>query len=119
MSHIQTLKNRKLQIIKGVHTIIWFFFVAVIFYVVYSGLVDKVNIITWICIAAVLAEGLVLLLFKMFCPLTVLARKYSSSEKANFDIYLPLWLARHNKLIFTAIFMIGLLLVLWRVALSG
>lgn len=109
--------NRKLQIIKVVHTIIWCFFVSVIFYVVYSGLMDEVGLITWICIAAILGEGLVLLVFKMFCPLTVLARKYSDSEKENFDIYLPLWLARHNKIIFTSIFLIGLVLVLWRVTL--
>ena len=34
----------------------------------------------------------------------------------NFDIYLPLWLARYNKLIFGAIYLAGIAytLVLWR-----
>lgn len=59
-------------------------------------------------------EGIVLLVFKMFCPLTLFAKKYSNSEKANFDIFLPNWLAKNNKLIFTIIYIIGLLLVLMR-----
>lgn len=42
-------------------------------------------------------EGITLLIFKFFCPLTILAQKYSNSTKDNFDIYLPNWLARHNK----------------------
>ncbi|MBK7872888.1 MAG: hypothetical protein IPJ74_20565 [Saprospiraceae bacterium] len=106
---------RKLHTIKLVHTAIWVFFVTVIFYVLYCGIVDNVNILTWIAVGLVLAEGIVLLVFKMFCPLTLLARRYSDSEKDNFDIYLPNWLAKYNKQIFTTIFVIGLLLVLYRV----
>lgn len=104
-----------LKIIKTVHTLIWAFMVAVIFYVVYCGIFDAVNLFTWIAAGIVVLEGLVLLTFKMSCPLTVLARKYSSSTSHNFDIYLPEWLAKYNKQIFTSIFVIGLCLVLLRV----
>lgn len=106
--------ERKLLTIKLIHTVIWVFFVVVIFYVLYSGISDKVNIYTWIGIALVLGEGLTLLIFKMFCPLTLIARKYSDSEKDNFDIFLPNWLAKHNKLIFTSIFIFAVLLVIYR-----
>jgi hypothetical protein len=34
-------------------------------------------------------EGIVLLIFKMRCPLTVIAMRYSDSNKDNFDIFLP------------------------------
>lgn len=105
----------KLFTLKLVHTIIWLFFVSIIFYVVWSGVTNKITTYTWIAIALVLAEGLVLLIFKMFCPITLLARKYSDSEMDNFDIFLPNWVARHNKLIFTSIFLLGVLLVLLRV----
>lgn len=107
-------KNQKLLAIKLLHTLIWAFLVVVIFYVLYSGIYDKVTTYTWIGIGLVLLEGLVLLVFKMFCPLTLVARQYSDSEKDNFDIFLPDWLAKHNKLIFTTIFIIALLLVLIR-----
>lgn len=105
----------KLRAIKIVHTLVWAFFVAVIFYVVYCGIADDVNALTWISIILVFLEGIVLLLFRMFCPLTLWARKYSDSDKENFDIYLPLWLAKYNKQVFTTIFILGLILVLIRV----
>ena len=104
----------KLLTIKIVHTVIWLFFVLVIFYVLYSGIANKVTKYTWIGIALVLVEGLTLLIFRMFCPLTLMARKYSDSEKDNFDIFLPNWLAKYNKLIFTSIFVLGLVFVVYR-----
>lgn len=104
----------KLLSIKIAHTIIWLFFVVIIFYVLYSGITNTVNTFTWVAIGMVILEGLVLLIFKMFCPLTILARNYSDSEKDNFDIFLPNWLAKYNKVIFTTLFIIGLLLVLAR-----
>jgi len=51
---------------------------------------------------------------KKHCPLTVLARKYSDSTKDNFDIFLPNWLARYNKLIYTSFFVVILLILLYR-----
>jgi hypothetical protein len=104
----------RLLIIKWVHTLIWLFFVVVILYILYSGIFNKVNRYTWVGIALIIGEGIVLLVFKMFCPLTILARKYSDSEKDNFDIFLPNWLAKYNKLIFTTLYIIGLILVLIR-----
>ncbi len=50
----------------------------------------------------------------MRCPLTYVARRYSDSTKDNFDIYLPNWMAKYNKQIFTTIFVIGLILVVYR-----
>lgn len=105
----------QLKIIKTIHTLIWTFMVAVIFYVLYSGLYNDVNIFTWISIGIVVLEGVVLLAFKMSCPLTILARRYSNSTKDNFDIYLPNWMARYNKQIFTTLFILGLITVLIRV----
>jgi len=107
-------QTHKLLAIKLLHTLIWAFFVVVIFYVLYSGIYDKITTLTWIGIGLVLLEGLVLLVFNKFCPLTLVARKYSDSEKDNFDIFLPNWLAKHNKLIFTTIYVLALLLVLIR-----
>lgn len=108
-------QSNKLLLIKLVHTVIWVFFASVIFFVLYSGIVNKITIYTWIGIGLIIGEGLVLLMFRMYCPLTVLARKYSDSQNDNFDIFLPNWLARHNKLIFTSIFILGLIIVLFRV----
>jgi len=107
--------SKKLTAVKIVHTLIWLFFVAAIFYILYSGISNKITTTTWIAISLIIAEGGVLVLFKKFCPLTLIARKYSDSEKDNFDIYLPNWLARHNKIIFTTIYLVGVIIVLIRV----
>lgn len=52
--------------------------------------------------------------FDSKCPLTLIARKYSRSTKDNFDIFLPEWLARHNKLIFPLLYALGVVLVGYR-----
>lgn len=107
-------QSEKLLLIKWVHTLIWIFFVFAIFYILYSGISNKITPFTWMAILLIFGEGVVLLIFKKFCPLTIIARKYSDSDKDNFDIFLPNWLARYNKEIFTTIFIIGLLMVLLR-----
>jgi hypothetical protein len=104
----------KLLQIKLIHTVIWVFYTTIIFYVLYCGIADRINMYTWIAIGLVFLEGLILLLFKTSCPLTLIARKYLDSDKDNFDIFLPEWVARHNKTIFTIIFAIGLLTVGYR-----
>ena len=108
-------QTNKLLGIKLIHTIIWAFFVFVIFYILYSGITNSVTTFTWIGIGLIIGEGFVLLVFKMICPLTLIARKYSDSQKDNFDIFLPNWLAKNNKLIFTSIFIVGLMIVAVRV----
>lgn len=108
------MKLTKLIAIKSIHTLIWVFFNVVIFYLLYAVIVNKIDQWVWVCVGMVLLEGLVLLVFKMFCPLTVIARKYSDSTKENFDIYLPNWLAKYNKRIYTSIFVIAILILLYR-----
>lgn len=103
-------KETKLTIIKIVHTVIWIFFNVVIFYMLFAAISNKLDKWLWIGYGLFVLEGLVLLLFRFFCPLTVMARKYSDSAKHNFDIYLPNWLAKYNKLIYTSI--LGVILII-------
>lgn len=110
-----TMKNEtKLIIIKIIHTIVWVFFNGVIFYMLYAVLANKLDKWLWIGYGLFILEGLTLLAFKCYCPLTLIARKYSDSSRANFDIYLPHWLAKHNKTIYTSLLGIILLLTIWQ-----
>ena len=104
----------RLRLIKALHTVVWAFFVAAILFVLFSGLTNTITAYTWLASGLVAGEGLVLAAFKNRCPLTLVARKYSRSTKDNFDIFLPEWLARYNKLIFTTIYAVALLLVGYR-----
>lgn len=96
-------KLTKLLAIKTLHTLVWVFFNAVLIYLFYAVICNKINKWTWIGLGLFFAEGIILALFKMMCPLTVMARKYSDSAKENFDIFLPEWLAKNNKTIYTGL----------------
>lgn len=104
----------KLTLVKIIHTIIWLFFNIVIFYMLYAVIMNKIDHWLWIGYGLFALEGIILLAFKFFCPLTVMARKYSNSTKANFDIYIPEWLAKYNKLIYTAILGVVMLITVYR-----
>jgi len=108
-------KKTKLIWIKSIHTMVWMVFVTAIVYILYAGIFDNVNILVWICIGLIFLEAIVLLACRWKCPLTLLAQKYSDSSEAGFDIFLPVWLAKYNKMIFSIMFFIGLALVLWRI----
>jgi hypothetical protein len=105
----------KLTLIKVIHTLIWIFFNIVTFYMLYAAIANKLNLWLWIGYGFVLLEGLTLLTFKSHCPLNLLARKYTNSTKANFDIYLPSWLARYTKSIYTTIFAIVCIITIYQI----
>jgi hypothetical protein len=106
--------RQKLIAIKLVHTAVWLFFNFVIFYMLYAVMVNKIGTMYWICLGLILLEGITLLAFRMFCPLTLIARKFSDSGRHNFDIYLPEWLAKHTKLIYTSLVVISIVIMLFR-----
>ncbi len=106
--------EKKLLIVKLVHTTIWLFFVLVIGYILYKGIWGEIDPSVLAANALIIGEGIVLALNKWKCPLTIVGARYSESRADNFDIFLPLWLARNNKLIFTSIYCCALLIVLFR-----
>ena len=81
----------------------------------YAVIVNKIDKFVWIGIGLVLLEGAVLLIFSKMCPLTIMAGKYSSSTKHNFDIYLPNWIAKYNKLIYTTFFILIICGLVYRI----
>ncbi len=107
-------KSSRLLLIKIIHTLIWIFFNGVIFYLFYAALINKIDKWIWIGFGLCALEGIVLLIFKMKCPLTILARKYSASSRDNFDIFLPNWLAKNTKLIYSIFLGIIFIILLYR-----
>lgn len=106
--------QQKLVVLKVLHTLIWLFFNVVIFYLLYAVIANRINHWVWICLGLILLEGLVLLLFGQLCPVTIWARKYSQSQRANFDIYLPHWLALYNQRIYTGIVLLAVVILIYR-----
>ncbi len=103
--------------IKLLHTAIWLFFVACIVALPIAGALGQYR---WAAALAglILIECSVIGLNHGRCPLTDLAARHTIARRANFDIYLPLWLAKHNQIIFGSLFALGLLFVLWRWLMS-
>ena len=97
-----------LRLLKTIHTVVWALF---------AGSILAIPVLAWrnqwvatsSLIALVLIECLVLLVNRMRCPLTNVAERYTADRQDNFDIYLPLWLAKYNKHIFGSLFVVGLL----------
>ena len=92
--------------IKLLHTVVWVFFVACIMAVPIAAALHRFRL-TAIAAGLVLLECLVLVLNRWRCPLTDVATRFAPETSPNFDIYLPNWLARHNKTIFGIIFIAG------------
>jgi polyferredoxin len=96
-----------------VHTVVWAFFVVTIVAVPISAWGRRYDR-AWGFAGIVFVEILVLLFNGWQCPLTAIAARYTADRRANFDIYLPEWLARYNKEIFGTLFGFGLLFTLAR-----
>ena len=102
-----------LRAIKLAHTVIWALFVACIAGAPLAAAMGRLRA-AWLLSAAVWGECLVLAANYMRCPLTDLAAPLTDDRAANFDIYLPAWLACYNKHIFGPLFFAGELFLVWR-----
>jgi hypothetical protein len=100
-----------LRAIKAVHTIVWALFAGCIVAIPYFVWNRQIKG-AFILIGIVSLEVAVLLANRLRCPLTAVAARYTDDRRDNFDIYLPLWIARYNKHIFGALFAAGVLYAL-------
>lgn len=108
--------DRRLLTVKLVHTVVWAFFVACILGIPVLAWMGNRGGASVLC-GVVFVEVLVLAFNGWRCPLTPVAARYTAERRANFDIFLPEWLARYNKEIFGSLYVAGLAYVayLWLV----
>ena len=105
--------NSQIRTIKLVHTAVWVFFVACIFAIPVTAAAGQFE--AWVVASAfVVLECGILACNGGRCPLTAVAARYTSDRESNFDIYLPRWLARHNKAVFGSLFVVGEVFAVWR-----
>jgi hypothetical protein len=110
---VSSVDQRRLLAVKLLHTVIWALFVACIVAAPILALTGQLLLASVLC-GVVPVEGVVLLLNRGRCPLTNVAARYTADRRENFDIFLPEWLARHNKTIFTTLYVAGLAVVIGR-----
>lgn len=104
-----------LTLIKALHTLVWAIFVLCILGIFLAAYQDKFRLAA-ILIGVVMGEVAVLVVNRLRCPLTGVAARYTPDRAENFDIYLPLWLAKYNKEIFGTLFALGIVytVIRWR-----
>ncbi len=112
MRHSEKQQNA-LRVIKLAHTLIWSFFVGCILAIPVCGYLGHF-LISAVLVGFVLLEVLILVINRLRCPLTDIAARYTENREANFDIYLPLWIAKYNKEIFGGLFLAGSLYALFK-----
>jgi hypothetical protein len=100
----------RLRAVKTFHTLVWAFFATCVLAIPVSALAGRTRV-ALVMAGLVFVEVAVLAVNGGRCPLTAVAARYTDDRRDNFDIYLPLWLARYNKLIFGTLFVVGLLLL--------
>ena len=106
-----------LTAIKIAHTVVWAFFVACIGAIWVFALRGAYGCAAF-SIGVVFIEVIVLAVNGMTCPLTPLAARYTTDQRANFDIYLPAWLAANTKSIFGPLYASGIAVtfMLWKLS---
>jgi hypothetical protein len=100
--------------IKLVHTAIFAVLAACVLYVLASGMADHITPWTWWAIAAIIVEGIVLLVNGGRCPLTAMAERRGAASGSVSDIFLPKWFADRIFPICGAMFLMGCALVALR-----
>jgi hypothetical protein len=109
---VSTLRTRALVTIKVLHTVVWAFFVLCIIAIPAAGVARRFEA-AWILTGVVLVECLVLAVNGGRCPLTPIAGRFTEDRTDAFDIYLPEWVARWNKVLFGGLFVAGVVFTLW------
>jgi hypothetical protein len=107
----------RLLAVKLLHTAVWAFFAACIFALPLAAWAGRFGV-ALLLMGIVTIEVLVLAANAWRCPLTAVAARHTDDRRDNFDIYLPVWLARHNKVIFGSLLAAGVLftVALWMMA---
>jgi hypothetical protein len=104
-----------LVIVKLIHTVAWALLAGSVLTVPICAVTGRLRLAV-ILTVVVLCEIGVLAVNHLRCPLTDVAARFTNDRQDNFDIYLPLWLARYNKQIFGPLFLAGELVLIraWR-----
>lgn len=92
--------------IKLLHSLVWLIFAGAIMATLVAIVDGRVQLAAWLSLL-VWGEVIVLLANDRRCPLTAIAARHTLNRAANFDIFLPVWLARHNQEIFGTLFAIS------------
>lgn len=88
--------------------------VLAILYILYCGISGHLSTFLYYAIGLILFETIVLLINHWSCPFTIMAKKAKPDWKDGDDIFLPKWIAINNKMLFGSLFIVGIILIIFR-----
>lgn len=80
----------------------------------FAAINNKLDIWLWIGYGFFALEAGILLIYDMHCPLTLVASNYTKDLTVGFDIFLPSWLAKYNKLIYSIILSVVFIITIYQ-----
>jgi hypothetical protein len=95
---------------KLTHTLIFFFASGCIAYVVYCGVVGRINRHLWVSLGIVLGIGVVYAANGFECPIATLVHHLAGRRDVP-DIFFPDWFANKIMPVSAAIYLVGVVLV--------
>jgi len=102
--------KKKIFVIKSIHSILFFFMVFCLFYILYCAISRTYDWTLLIAAGVIALNGLSLVFNRGRCPLTTLAEKCGAEKGSVTDIFLTAWCARYVFKFFTVLFAIE---VIW------
>ena len=105
--------NKKLFIVKLIHTIVWIIMAFCTFYVSYLVIIMKFNIPFFICLSILIIEIITMFYNRFVCPFQKWAGRYTDNREVGFDIFLPKIIANNNTLIFTILFILTIVIFIF------
>jgi hypothetical protein len=104
----------KVLMIKILHTAIWAFYIGILAYMYYLAIINKIDYTFWIAVFLVLLEGMIIIISGWMCPLTKYLKRFVENCEVGFDIFLPKWIAKYNKIGYSILFVLCLILAIYR-----
>lgn len=96
--------------IKLVHTLVFLFVSVCILYIVYCGVVGKINYYLWSALGLVFLVGLIYAINDFECPLASMVHKLAGRRDVA-DIFFPDWFANKIMPVSTGVYIVGAFLV--------
>lgn len=109
--------RKRLVFVKVIHTLAWAFFASCIIGIPIAAWLGH-HAAAGLLAAIVFMEVAILATNEWACPLTAVAARYTDDRASNFDIYLPVWLARYNKQVFGPLYVLSVAYAAWNWVVS-
>lgn len=100
--------------VKVIHTILFFILNWCVFYILYSGIVNRITGWTKLAIILMVLEGIILIFNNWRCPLRDIAERLGAKDGRVSSLFLPRWLAKNLFEIYTPLFLISCAILIIR-----